>query len=54
LTTYARLPSAVSTISKSLKSVTLSSQLYGDYINFHSNITQEHSFKTPRVEKYPY
>ena len=53
LTTYARLPSAVSTISKSLKSVTLSSQLYGDYINFHSNITQEHSFKTPRVEKYP-
>ena len=53
LTSYTRLPSAVSSISKSLKSVTLSSQLYGDYINFHSNITQEHTFKTPRVNKYP-
>ena len=53
LTTYARLPSTVSSISKSLKSVTLSSQLYGGYINFHSNITQEHTFKTPRVNKYP-
>ena len=53
MTTIGRLPSAVSSISKSLKSVTLSSQLYGDYINFHSNITQEHTFKTPRMDKYP-
>jgi len=53
LTTYSRIPSAVSSISKSLKSVTLSSQLYGNYINVYSNITQDHTFKTPRVTKYP-
>ena len=46
-------PRIISSISKSLKSVTLSSQLYGNYINFYSNITQEYTFKTPHVTKYP-
>ena len=53
-TTYTtRIPSAVSSISKSLKSVALSSKLYGNYINFYSDLTQEHTFKTPKVTKYP-
>ena len=52
-TSYGRLPSAVSSISKSLKSVTLSSKNYGDYIDLYSKITQEHTFKTPKMTKYP-
>ena len=48
-----RTPSEISSIAKSLKSVALSSQLYGDYINFYSDLTQEHTFKTPKVNKYP-
>ena len=52
-TTITRMPSAVSSISKSLKSVALSSKLYGNYINFYSNITQDYTFKTPRETKYP-
>ena len=53
MTTYIRLPSAVSSINKSLKSVTLSSQLYGNYINYYSKITQDYTFRTPRVTNYP-
>ena len=52
-TAYTGLPSVVSSISKSLKSVTLSSKLYGNYINSYSKMTQEYTFKTPRVTKYP-
>ena len=47
------MPSAVSSISKSLKSVALSSKLYGNYINLYSNLTQDYTFKTPRETKYP-
>ena len=53
LSQFSRIPSAVSSISKTLKSMTLSSRLYGNYINVYSNITQEHTFKTPRITKYP-
>ena len=53
LTAYEKSPSTVSTISKSLKSVTLSSKLYSNYINYYSIITQDHAFKTPKVSKYP-
>ena len=53
MTTITRLPSAVSSISKSLKSVTLSSKLYSNYINYYSNITQDYTFKTPKVSNYP-
>ena len=53
ITAYGRLPSAVSSISKSLKSVTLSSQLYSNYINYYSNLTQDYTFKTPQVSNYP-
>ena len=51
--TNTRVSSAVSSISKSLKSVTLSSRLYGNYINYYSNITQDYTFKTPRMSNYP-
>jgi len=53
LTAYEKSPSTVSTISKSLKSVTLSSKLYSNYINYYSIITQDHAFKTPKVSRYP-
>ena len=47
-------PSLVfTTTSKSLKSVTLSSNIYGNYIDFYSNLTQKYSFKSPRVNDYP-
>ena len=53
LTNYEKQNSDISSYSKSLKSVALNSKLYGNYIDYYSNITQEHSFKTPRVNKYP-
>ena len=53
LTNYEKQSSEISSCSKSLKSVALNTQLYGSYIDFYSNITQKHSFKTPRVNKYP-
>ena len=45
--------SEVSSISKSLKSVVLNSDLFSNYIDYHYNITQEDSFKRPKVRKYP-
>ena len=53
LTNYEKQNSDISSYSKSIKSVALNSKLYGNYIDYYSNITQEHSFKTPRVNKYP-
>ena len=54
LTTFQKnSPPVISSITKSLKSVTLSSRLYGNYINYYTNITQEHTFKNPQVENYP-
>ena len=43
----------VSSISKKLKSMTLSNESYTNYINFYSNLTQDYTFKTPRVFSYP-
>ena len=43
----------VSLISKRLKSMTLSNELYTNYINYYCNLTQEHCFKIPRVSCYP-
>ena len=52
-TTYNRPNSALLPISKSLKSITLSSQIYSNYIGYYSNLTQIHSFKNPRFDQYP-
>ena len=43
----------VSTISQKLKSMTLSNNSYTNYINYYCNMTQDFTFKTPRVENYP-
>jgi hypothetical protein len=43
----------VSIISKKLKSMTLSNDLYSNYINYYCNLTQDHCFKTPRIINYP-
>ena len=43
----------VSLISKKLKSMTLSNELYSNYINYYCNLTQDHCFKTPRITNYP-
>ena len=43
----------VSSISKKLKSMTLSNSLYTSYINFYCNITQDYTFKKPRITNYP-
>ena len=53
LTTYNRPNSALLSVSKSLKSITLSSQIYSNYIGYYSNLTQIHSFKNPRFDQYP-
>ena len=53
LTTYNRPNSALLPVSKSLKSITLSSQIYSNYIGYYSNLTQIHSFKNPRFDQYP-
>ena len=44
---------SMSSVSRSLKSVTLNSKLYGNYINFYSSITRKHTFKKPRIDEYP-
>ena len=43
----------VSLISKNMKSMTLSNESYSNYINYYSNLTQDHTFKTPRIINYP-
>ena len=43
----------VSSISKKLKSMTLSNESYTNYINYYSSLTQDYTFKTPRVSSYP-
>jgi len=43
----------VSSISKKLKSITLSNESYSNYINYYCNLTQDHTFKTPRISSYP-
>ena len=53
LTTYNRPNSALLPVTKSLKSITLSSQIYSNYIGYYSNLTQIHSFKNPRFDQYP-
>ena len=53
LSTHNKPISLIFSIAKSLKSVALSSKLYGKYINYYSNLTQEHTFKTPRIDIYP-
>ena len=40
-------------ISKSLKTVTLSSNLYSNYLHLYKKLTQDISFKTPKVTEYP-
>ena len=41
----------ISSISRSLKNVALSSKLYGNYLDFYSNLSQRHSLKTSRTNK---
>ena len=53
LTINNRPNTAISSISKYLKAMALNSNLYSNYINSHSNLTQEYSFKSPRVKNYP-
>ena len=53
LITYKSRNSKVSSISSSLKKVALNSKLYGNYIDYYVNLTQENYFKNPSVEKYP-
>ena len=53
LITYKSRNSKVSSISSSLKKVALNSKLYGNYIDYYVNLTQENYFKIPSVEKYP-
>ena len=43
--------SSKSFITKSLKSLTLDSKFYDNYIDYYSNLTQEHNFKTFRGNK---
>ena len=43
----------VSSISKKLKSMTLSNELYSNYMDYYSSLTQDYCFKTPRVANYP-
>ena len=51
--TYKSTTSKVSSISRSLKKVALNSKLYGSYIDFYTNLTQENYFKNPSVDRYP-
>jgi len=53
LITYKKRNSKVSSISRPLKKVALNSKLYGSYIDFYANLTQENYFKNPSVDKYP-
>ena len=53
ISSYGRHTSMISSISKSLKKVALNTKVYDKYIDFYLNLTQEHSFKTPKVNRYP-
>ena len=53
ITNYDSKTSIYSNLSRSLKTITLNSKFYSNYIGSYSTFTQEHSFKTPRVKKYP-
>ena len=46
-------PLSISSISKSLKALILDSKLYDNYIDYYSNLTLEHNFKTFRESKNP-
>ena len=50
---YNSITSKVSSIPRSLKKAVLNSKIYGSYINFYSNLTQENYFKKPNIDKYP-
>ena len=39
----------VSSIAKKLKSMTLSNELYSNYMDYYSSLTQDYCFKTPRI-----
>ena len=43
----------VSSIAKKLKSMTLSNELYSNYMDYYSNLTQDYCFKTPKIANYP-
>ena len=43
----------IANIKKKLKSVTLSNQMFNDYMNNYTNFTQNHSFKSPSDDSYP-
>ena len=43
----------VSNISKKLKSMALSNLLYSNYINYYCLLTQDYTFKKPRILNYP-
>ena len=38
---------------KNLKSMTLSNELYLNYMDYYSNLTQDYCFKTPKIANYP-
>lgn len=43
----------VSSIAKKLKSMTLSNELYSNYMDYYSTLTQDYCFKTPKIANYP-
>ena len=43
----------VSSISKNLKLMTLSNELYLNYMDYYSNLTQDYCFKSPKISNYP-
>ena len=45
--------SEISHLSRSLKTVTLNSKLYSNYIDYYSTITQKNRFKIPKILEYP-
>ena len=53
LTSKTRDDIEVSSISQRLKSITLSNNSYTKYINYYCTMTQDFTFKTPKVENYP-
>ena len=51
LSSYNKHSSLLTSISKSLKTMTINSKNYRNYIGFHSNLTKEHFFKTIQSDK---
>ena len=51
LSRYNKHSSLLTSISKSLKTMTINSKNYRNYIGFHSNLTKEHFFKTIQSDK---